>query len=361
MSKEKNMHFTHNPDNMRYLTWIPISKDESSGVISLPDWKVILVTDERFKWWNIIRELKERWIEVIIENAYEDIFDVLRKLFNKFKKQWINEIWIEWESLPYSKASRIKKLAQEVWLTLRTHDIVWPIEERRMIKTNTEVEHLQRACDITIQTLKMVIDEKLREWVSEEEIAYIIKEFANKNADWLWYDPIVSFWVNSYVCHHRPSETVLRKWDSIIFDISMRINGYCSDIARTLYTNNPSPQQIKAYNTVRYAKLMVEKKLHKWERNAWVLTAKTDKYLEKQGYKPMISALWHWVWLYIHEEIWIPNKKWEHIIQDWSVIAIEPSIYLPKKWIWVVLEDTIHVTRKWIRILSREMPLDIRY
>ena len=74
-------------------------------------------------------------------------------------------------------------------------------------------------------------------------------------ADNISFDTIVAAGPNGAMVHHRPNDTVIQAGEPIVIDMGARVNGYCSDITRTVVVGEPDETFHKIYNIVLGAQL----------------------------------------------------------------------------------------------------------
>ncbi len=69
----------------------------------------------------------------------------------------------------------------------------------------------------------------------------------------LAFDSIVAFGEQAAEPHHRPGDRPLRRGDLIKLDFGARVDGYCSDMTRTVVLGPASERQREVYEVVRRA------------------------------------------------------------------------------------------------------------
>ena len=69
-------------------------------------------------------------------------------------------------------------------------------------------------------------------------------------ADGLSFDTIVAAGPNGAMAHHMPSDKVIAEGEPIVIDMGARVNGYCSDITRTVVVGEPDDAFRKIYDIV---------------------------------------------------------------------------------------------------------------
>jgi Xaa-Pro aminopeptidase len=219
------------------------------------------------------------------------------------------------------------------------------IHEVRAVKTKKELENIIKAQRIServlVDTLKI-----LKTGIREIEVEkFIKKSFIKYKAPILAFPPIVSFGKNSANIHHEPSQTKLKKGDTIMFDFGCTSNHYCSDMSRTYFWGKINNKQQKIYLAVQEAQNKVIGKINDGEKRAWMLDKTARVFLNKKfGSKKFPHGLGYGVGTVIHE--W-PNlkPKSDDILPIGCVVTIEPGIYI-KSFGGVRIEDMVLITKK---------------
>ncbi len=117
----------------------------------------------------------------------------------------------------------------------------------RMIKSAAELALMQKATDITVAAMKLGIS-NLKEGISPGEISSII----NKAHAQMGARPdfaLILFGVSSALPHGSVKPQSLKKGDIVLMDCGCKVEGYCSDITRTIvFGAEPNPRQLEIWN-----------------------------------------------------------------------------------------------------------------
>ena len=183
----------------------------------------------------------------------------------------------------------------------------------------------------------------IKEGVSEKELALEIEFFMRKNgAEGVSFDLITISGKNTSLPHGVPSDKKLKKGEFITMDIGCKVNGYCSDMTRTVALGEPSDEMKKVYNIVLQAQLKALKTVKSGITASSVDFAARDL-IDKNGFENCFGhATGHGVGLDIHEEPRVSTKS-DTVLQSGMIITIEPGIYLQDKF-GVRIEDMVMVT-----------------
>lgn len=218
-----------------------------------------------------------------------------------------------------------------------------------IIKTNEEIEKLRNAALLGDKCFEYIC-KYIKVGMTEVEIARAIDDFFMKNgASGNSFDTIVGAGVNSALIHSAPSENIIKKNDIILLDFGCVLDGYCSDMSRTIFTGNPTEKQIKIYNLVKEA--------HQNATNAITIGITTDvadscgrKNIQDAGYD-YAHALGHGVGMQVHEEPVLSPKRNSELLEN-MVFTIEPGIYLKNEF-GVRIEDTGVLTPYGVKLFSK--------
>ena len=122
-------------------------------------------------------------------------------------------------------------------------------------KTPEEIKKLQAAQDITDKAFSYIL-ERREIGKTEKEIALEMEFFARKNgSDGIAFDFIVVSGKNSSLPHGVPGDKKLEKGDFLTMDFGARVNGYCSDMTRTVAIGHVTDEMKQVYETVLAAQM----------------------------------------------------------------------------------------------------------
>ncbi|MBQ0009492.1 MAG: aminopeptidase P family protein [Ruminococcus sp.] len=141
--------------------------------------------------------------------------------------------------------------------------------------------------------------------------------------------------------HGVPRNVKLEK-GFLTMDFGCILNGYCSDMTRTVCLGKADSEMKKVYATVLEAQLAGIEAVR-----AGVSGASVDKVARDiiygAGYKGYFGhSLGHGVGMYIHESPRLA-PRYERLLEIGHVVTVEPGIYLPGKY-GVRIEDMMEIT-----------------
>ena len=213
------------------------------------------------------------------------------------------------------------------------------LTEYRGAKSEAEVEKLRAAQEIT-DTVFAELCDWIEPGVTEREVgAEIVYRHLLHGADKMSFDPIVASGPNGALPHARPSDRVLREGELVVIDMGCFLNGYASDMTRTIALGEPSDEARRVYNIVLEAQEAALQSARSGITGTDI-DAVARGIIEEAGYDDYFGhGLGHGVGLEIHE--W-PRLSYHvtHDLPDGAAVTVEPGIYLPKKF-GVRIEDLI--------------------
>ena len=211
--------------------------------------------------------------------------------------------------------------------------------ELRAVKEPEEIDCLVAAQRIAEKALKEVLD-FIKPGVTEKEIsAYLQYRMLTGGAEKMSFEPIVVSGVNSSMPHGVPSHKKLEEGDFLTMDFGVMLDGYCSDMTRTVAVGYATEEMEKVYYTVLEA------------QKAGIAAAKAgvtgkavheaaEQVIANAGYGEYFGhGFGHGVGVEIHENPGAAPSS-DKPLPAGAVISAEPGIYIPGKF-GVRIEDVI--------------------
>ena len=314
-----------NPVNIKYLTGI-----EAEGELLINRKENIFLTDSRY-----VEEVNSRLTidsEIIVWDKRGMIREDYENFFIFCEKIGFEESYVTYEK--YKQILQLYKIHELV----ETEGI---IEKQRRIKDEEEISKIKKACEITDQCFEF-LKNYIKRGMTEREIAYRIEEFFLKNgAEGVAFNPIVASGSNSSMPHAMVTDRKIEDGDILLIDLGCKYQGYCSDMTRTIFIGSV-PETIKT--TYDMLLKVQEKALEDLKDGANIKTiTKTVEQELKINRFDLVHALGHGVGLDVHE-IPVLTSKYDNLLKENMVIAVEPGIYIPKSF-GIRIEDTVLITK----------------
>ncbi len=213
----------------------------------------------------------------------------------------------------------------------------------RMIKEPEEIEKIRQAQSLAEEAFQHVLG-FIREGVSEREIQLELDfKMLRLGAEELSFPTIALTGAATSMPHGVPSaERFVKNGDFVLMDYGAVVDGYHSDMTRTIAVGQPSEEMEHVYNIVLTAQ---EKALQSVRAGitGQQLDAIARTHIAEAGCGEAFGhSLGHGVGLEIHE---YPNAApvCTTILRSGNVITVEPGIYLAGKF-GVRIEDFVLVT-----------------
>ena len=234
------------------------------------------------------------------------------------------------------------------------------VEELRLVKERREVEALERAAALTDACLEHAVT-LAAPGSTERQIARAIQRYAMEHgADGLSFDSIVAAGAHAARPHARPREVPLRRGDPLVLDLGVSVDGYCSDLTRTVVVGGADAADgtlRRVYGAVREAQARALERIEAGMTGAQAHEIASAAIAEA-GYAGSFGhGLGHGVGMEVHESPRLRPGS-EHVLADGQVMTVEPGIYLPG-WGGVRIEDMCVMEGGGLRPLSRAAKLDL--
>lgn len=228
------------------------------------------------------------------------------------------------------------------------------ITQLRLVKSAAEIKQITTAIKATHNGLNRLFS-KLKPGVNERELHNaLVGGFGEAGSIRNAFDPIVGSGHNATVLHYKENTGCTKDGDLIVVDSGAEINGYASDITRTVPVNGKfSSEQAKLYNLVLKSQIAAIKAVKPGATMAQVDEA-SRKVIRDAGYGDQyLHGVGHHLGLETHDPS--PDVK----LKPGMVVTIEPGIYLQEKSIGIRIEDDILVTEKGNKNLSSMIPKSV--
>ena len=225
------------------------------------------------------------------------------------------------------------------------------VESLRAIKEPEEIELITKASKITDSALEHSED-MIHTGMSEKEAAWEIEKFLReKGSEPIPFDIIVASGSNSALPHAKPSPRRIHSGEPVVIDIGARVEGYSSDLSRTICLGTPDDTFNKVYNTVLEAQLTAMAAIREGMTGGEIDNL-ARMIIKQAGFGEAFGhALGHGIGLAPHEPPHLGPKSTE-LLTSGMVFTIEPGIYLAG-WGGVRIEDVVIMESGKIRVISK--------
>jgi len=212
------------------------------------------------------------------------------------------------------------------------------IEDLRMVKDAAELDALTRAVHLGDAAFRHAA-EMIEPGMTEKQVAWAIQEYAMLHgAEDLSFSTIIAGGAHGSLPHWRAGDTPLEAETGVVIDMGVIVDGYCSDLTRTIWLgDHPSDEFKRVYDVVLTAQETAEERIEAGMAGK-VGHEIAHEVIRQAGYGDKFGhGLGHGVGLDIHEDPRLaPSGEIE--LQDGHVVTVEPGIYIPG-WGGVRIED----------------------
>lgn len=313
-----------NPTNIKYLTNI-----DAEGILLLTRKDNIYITDGRYV--EQVHSILTLFDEIIVYNISDLSQDDYENFFMFCENVGFEENYVTYAK--YKELIRKYKINNLV----ETEHI---IEKQRMIKDEEEISNLQKACEITDNCFNYLLT-YIRPGMTEKQIADEIDEYYKRRTDGLAFDTIVASGENSSKPHAVPTNRKIEENDIITIDMGCKVNGYCSDMTRTIFVGSIPEEMKKVYDLVLKNQVQTIEQM-KDGVSTRLLTKMVENDFKLNGYD-LIHSLGHGVGLDIHEAPYLSYRS-DAQLKENMIVTDEPGIYISGKF-GVRIEDTVQITK----------------
>lgn len=224
------------------------------------------------------------------------------------------------------------------------------VEELRKIKDAEEIASIRAAAQLGDDGFAFILD-KIKPGVREIDLALDLEFFLrSKGSEGVSFDPIVAAAERSALPHARPTDRTVEMGRYLLLDFGCVVDGYCSDMTRTVVIGPVDGRHREVYETV-----LASQKAGLKAAGPGVSCGDVDqvarKVIERAGYpEAFMHGLGHGVGLDIHEAPSLKSGFAEQLMPG-HVITVEPGAYF-EGWGGVRVEDLAVVTEDGLEVMS---------
>jgi Xaa-Pro aminopeptidase len=224
------------------------------------------------------------------------------------------------------------------------------VERLRWAKDAEELAILRSAQDATDRAFEDTLDLLVVGITERQAAAQLELAMSRHGADALSFDSIVAFGEHAAEPHHRPCHRALAEGDVIKMDFGAMVDGYHTDMTRTVAFGEPATELRKVHDVVAAAQQAGIDALR-----PGVVAGDVDRaarrVIDDAGYGDRFThGLGHGVGLEIHEGPSL-RRDGEDVLPAGAVVTVEPGVYLPGMG-GVRIEDAVEVTEDGPRVLG---------
>jgi Xaa-Pro aminopeptidase len=330
-------------EHMRYLTGLPFDDREITGsgdsgkfLVGLDD--VWVLADSRYT------------IAVKREAPESTVYPIERQLVDHWADlvagAGVRRVAIEAATIPHLTWERLVTAAPDVDLV----PVEGWVEADRQLKEPSELERVAAASAVADRALASLLP-SIRPGVTEQELALDLEwRIRTAGADRLAFDVACLAGAEAALPHGSPGRRPVEAGSVLLFDFGAQVEGYRSDMTRTLFVGEPSQRDSDVYRLVAAAQDIVFDKL--WEDMSAAqggaampagrsYDALARDLIVADGRWPVYGhGLGHGIGLATHELPGLGSRSPEQPLPRRTVFSVEPGIYLEGE-MGVRIEDLV--------------------
>lgn len=227
----------------------------------------------------------------------------------------------------------------------------------RMVKDEEEIERIRQSQAVNEKVISQMF-EYVDPGLTEQKHHRMLHElYCSHGADGYNIMGVVAYGASCGHAHHKPGRTTPGAGDCIMIDAGARLNGYRSDMTRTMFYQTVSDEMKNIYEVVKEAQMTAMDAVRPGA--AFCDIDKTGRdIIAKHGYGEYFThRIGHNIGIDGHEFPDVGGANTMEILPG-MVFSVEPGIYIPGLG-GVRIEDLVAVTEKGYECLNR-MGKDLR-
>lgn len=322
--------------------------DESAGALFITDSELVLATDSRYE----LQAINEAPLFKIV--CYKE--GLSKELCNIADMLGTKKLGFESVRVSFMQHSKMTEELKSSGIDVELVPDEGTVENLRLIKDEIEIDTLKKALLIA-ESVFTKIKSTIKPGMTEMQLAWAMeREMREAGAQSLSFPTIVASGTNSALPHAIPSDRKLQTGEPILFDWGAELDGYCSDISRTVMIGTPDETFKKVFTTVLDAQQMATNAIKPGISSKAVDKIARD-HIEKSGFKGKFGhGLGHGTGLSVHEHPRLSPLK-ETTLETGMVFTVEPGIYIPG-WGGIRLENMVVVRDDGVELLNNLDPAD---
>ncbi len=315
-------------EHMRYLTGFVLDDGEDkvaghSGRFLASAEEVVLLADSRYRLQATAQAPGTR-----IENTTYDLAAIWPNLV---KSLGARRVAVEAVVISHQLWGQLQAAAPDVELV----EAVGWIEADRVVKEPAETERIKAACAVADRALASIV-RRVRPGQTERELAMALEwEIRTGGADALAFGVACLAGSNAALPHGSPSTSEAHVGRVLLFDFGAMVDGYRSDMTRTLFVGEPNPRDVAIYEIVAAAQAASIARLEAGLRGEQTVPsgreadAAARAVIEAAGHGEHFGhGTGHGIGLATHELPSLSRAGGDDPLPSPTVFSVEPGIYI---------------------------------
>lgn len=303
---------TSHPNRLYFLNF-----NSSAGTLIVTKEQSYFIIDFRY-----IEMAKKNIVDVQVV-LQEDLEKQIKNIISKHN---IKEVFVENSYLTISGLDEVKKQCSPATVS-SSDEFDHNILKMRSIKNSSEVAKIKAAQKLTDDTFSYILT-KIGVGKTEREIALDMEFFIRKNgSQGVAFDFIVLAGKNGSTPHGVPGDYKICSGDFITMDFGAVVDGYRSDMTRTVAVGKVSDKMEYAYDIVLKAQLEAIKAIEVGKKCFDIDKVSRD-IIYNAGFEGRYGhGLGHSVGVEIHEDPRFSPAS-NSIVTPGIVMTVEPGVYI---------------------------------
>ncbi|HEX5013704.1 MAG TPA: Xaa-Pro peptidase family protein [Candidatus Limnocylindrales bacterium] len=315
-------------ENSRYLTGFVLGDGEEkvaghSGQFLVGQGEVVVIADSRYR----IQAAREATGARVQDVGY----DLPGAWAELVASAGAKRVAVEAGFVSHALWRRLEAAAPDVELV----PVEGWVEADRAIKEPAEIERIAASCAVADRALAALLP-MIVPGATERSLALELEwKLRQGGAEAVAFDPTCLFGPNAAMPHGAPSDTALERGGVVLFDFGAQVDGYRSDMTRTLFVGEPSERDLAVYELVAAAQRAAIDQLTATLGaevdlpTGRALEALARGVIEVDGRWPAYRhGLGHGIGLATHELPSLSRTAAEEPLPSPTVFSVEPGIYL---------------------------------
>ncbi len=324
------------PQNRRYLSGFT----GSTGWLVITADRALILTDFRY-----LERVQREVIDFDLRRIKPTYEAALQALLAELQ---VRRVAFEAEHVSVAQLEKWRDGSDSVeWVPTRG-----AVEALRQVKDPSELQALRRAIALTDEAWEAVLPGVQPGKTTELQMAWQLEmAMRTGGAEKLAFDITVAAGPNGALPHAGVTDRVIGSGEPVVVDMGCVVDGYHSDMTRTVCWGEPPEGYLEVWSLVRRAQEAAEAGIR-----AGLEGVAADQLaralIQEAGYGEQFGhGLGHGVGLAVHEGPSAGTTA-QGVLPAGSVITVEPGIYLPGRF-GVRIEDIVLVGEDGVEVLTR--------
>jgi Xaa-Pro aminopeptidase len=323
----------------------PLNRRYLSGFTGTAGW--LLVTQDQtliavdFRYYERAAREAPGWEQVHVTTTFPEA------LIEMVAKTGVERLGFESDHVTVNQFKELREKLPEI-APVPIAKMVLPL---RAIKDEAEIAALRSAIsvsDAAFAHLCTVIEPGM----TEAQVSWILESHMRQNgASSISFPTIVGSGPNGAMPHATATDRLIQAGEPIVIDFGAVVDGYCSDITRTICLGHAEDRYHETWQLVLEAQQTAVRNLRPGMNGLEAHNLAADVFAQAGQAKHFGHGLGHGVGLQIHEDPRMGRLSEEHVLEPGQVITVEPGLYYPG-WGGVRIEDVVVVREDGVEVLT---------